>query len=237
MSLKRPQAYYDEFSKTYDDGRDDGYHLLVDELESAIVQRHVRAGGRVLEIGCGTGLILERLVRHGRAIGVDLSRGMLLRAHARGLTVVQASATALPFRDGAFDTACSFKVLAHVERIRDATAEVARVLRSGGHAALEFYNRLSLRYLTFRLRRGAISQHTTEKDVYVRYDRLADMRAYFPPAMRIVDLHGVRVVTPHAALLRAPLLRGLLGALERRCADAPVVRRLGGFLVLVARRE
>jgi len=61
--------------------------------------------------------------------------------------VVQGSVTDIPFPDARFDVVYSFKVLAHVERIREALAEMARVLRPGGYLLAEFYNPLSLRGL------------------------------------------------------------------------------------------
>lgn len=232
---RQTQDYYDEFSQTYERGRDRGYHALVDRLEIEIALKYAR--GRVLEIGCGTGLILRRLHNAAQAVGIDLSRGMIEHAQGRSLSVLRASATALPFRDGSFDMACSFKVLAHVEDVERAVAEAARVVRSGGHVVLEFYNRRSLRYVAFSLRRGAISARTTEKDVFVRYDRLADIRRYLPSSLRMIALRGVRVVTPAASLLRWPLVGPALERIERGLADAPVLRRLGGFLVVVAKRE
>lgn len=241
--MKRPRKstpksirdYYDEFSRTYDQGRDAGYHALVDKLETEIALRYMR--GRVLEVGCGTGLILNRLgAAATQAIGIDLSRGMLAHAHARGLTVLRASATALPFRNGAFQTVCSFKVLSHVPAIETATAEVSRVLVPAGHAVLEFYNRQSLRYLAFRLRRGAISAETSEKDVFVRYDLVEDMRRYLPQTLRVVDWRGVRIVTPAAALLRIPLLGSVLRVAERWATRSPLLARLGGFAIIVAKR-
>lgn len=232
--MKHPAAYYDEFSHTYENGRDGGYHALVDDIEAKLTLRHAR--GRILEIGCGTGLILKRLRKHHPAIGADLSKGMLLRARAKGLAVVRASATALPFRDAAFGTVCSFKVLAHVPAIETATAEAARVLAPSGTALLEFYNRQSLRYWSFRLRDGAISAHTNEKDVFTRYDNLTQMRHYLPPTLDLIDLCGVRVLTPAAPLLRVPAFGRFLAALERAAAQAPFLRRFGGFLILVARR-
>lgn len=232
--LKRPRDYYDEFSRTYDDGRDSGYHAMVDELEGALALRY--AQGRTLEVGCGTGLILQRLAAASNAIGIDFSAGMLSHARARDLRVARASATSLPFRDAAFDLVCSFKVLAHVEPIESAVLEMARVLRPGGYAVLEFYNRWSVRYLAFRSRRGAISADTTEKNVFTRYDRLQDMRRYLPENLQLVSLRGVRVITPHASLLRVPLIGAGLRRLEQFCADAPFLRRWGGFLVLILRK-
>src|SRR5262249_7159136 len=78
------QAYYDEFSEGYEKlrGNNDpgGYHELVDDLEVDFATRYA-AGGDLLEVGCGTGLLLERLSKVTRtAQGIDLSPGMLERA-------------------------------------------------------------------------------------------------------------------------------------------------------------
>src|SRR5579862_7866011 len=140
--LGATRAYYDEFSARYEDRRDGrdpgGYHDLIDELEVGFVERWGR-GRDVLEVGCGTGLLLRRIAGFARsARGVDLSPGMLERARARGLDVVVGSATSLPFPDASFDVACSFKVLAHVRDIRTALAEMSRAVRPGGHVLAEF---------------------------------------------------------------------------------------------------
>src|SRR5690606_14502404 len=101
------RSYYDEFAKRYDDRRGgrvrDGYHDLVDDLEVGFV-RPFAAGRDLLEVGCGTGLLLERFAAMCRtAKGVDLSPGMLERARQRGLDVLEGSATKLPFDDASFD--------------------------------------------------------------------------------------------------------------------------------------
>src|ERR1043166_8566964 len=143
------RAYYDEFSKSYEEhrrpNRADGYHALVDDLEVELCARYA-TGRDILECGCGTGLILERLAEFAKhATGVDLSPGMLSLAQARGLDVKEASVTALPFDDASFDVTCSFKVLAHVPDIGKALAEMARVTRPGGVILAEFYNPWGLR--------------------------------------------------------------------------------------------
>jgi SAM-dependent methyltransferase len=85
------QAYYDEFSKAYEKNRGDndpgGYHELIDDLQVDFASRYA-AGGDLLEVGCGTGLLLRRfakLTKSARAI--DLSPGILEKARARGLDV------------------------------------------------------------------------------------------------------------------------------------------------------
>jgi ubiquinone/menaquinone biosynthesis C-methylase UbiE len=229
--------YYDEFSAWYERERGRGYHDMLDELEADLVARYAR-GGRVLEAGCGTGLVLSRLQDIARpGVGVDLSRGMLAQSRRRGLPVAQADLLHLPFPDATFDLVCSFKVLAHVEAIDRALGELARVTRPGGHLVLEFYNRLSLRYLIKRLKSPTrISERETDAAVYTRYDRLDDVRRYLPAGIEVVAVRGIRVVTPVSHVFRVPPLARAFRALERATCDAPALRRLGGFLVVVARK-
>jgi ubiquinone/menaquinone biosynthesis C-methylase UbiE len=228
------KSYYDEFSGWYDRGRDQGYHALLDVLELGIAGPYV-AGKRVLEAGCGTGLILQELARHAsQAIGADLSAGMVAKARERDLTVVQASVTDLPFPDNSFDVVCSFKVLAHVEAIREALTELARVTRPGGAMVLEFYNPRSLRYLVKRLRPGNISAETTEDAVFTRWDTPTTLRGHLPEGVTLEGLRGVRVFTPFAAAHKVPVLRSVLGAMERWAVDSPL-RGFGGFMVAILR--
>ena len=120
------RTYYDEFSGWYERERQQPYHRMLDDLEVSLVERY-GTGGDVLEVGCGTGLILDRVTSFARsAVGIDLSGGMLAKAHGRGLAVAQASATALPVASESVDVAYSFKVLAHIPDIKTAMAEMAR---------------------------------------------------------------------------------------------------------------
>ena len=234
----RTQDYYDDFAGWYERERGQGYHQLIDDLEVDLVERYGR-GAAVLEAGCGTGLLLDRVRGFAaEAWGFDLSAGMLQRARERGLHVVQAGVTSVPFPDARFDLVYSFKVLAHVEAIGQAVAELARVTRPRGHMLLEFYNPLSLRYLVKRLKPAqAISASTTDTAVYTRYDGLAAARAYLPAGCRVVALRGVRVATPVAAAHRVPFLGAALRRLEWALADAPLLSRLGGFLILVVEKS
>jgi ubiquinone/menaquinone biosynthesis C-methylase UbiE len=234
---KANRAYYDEFALRYEDERHDGYHALVDRLEIDLVRRYAD-GARVLEAGCGTGLILRAVAPAARlAVGIDLSQGMLSVARRRGLAVAHASVIDLPFDDASFDVAYSFKVLAHVERIERALAELARVVRPGGHVIAEFYNPWSLRYLIKRLKPPtAISDASHDEHVYTRYDSLGRVRRLLPSTLRIVDLRGVRVVTPFSQVHRVPLIRRAFERLEWTACDAPLLRRFGGFLAVIAQK-
>ncbi len=230
--LRENRAYYDEFAVRYEAKRHRGYHALIDDLETDLAAP-ICSGRDVLEVGCGTGLILARLAQGARsAAGVDLSAGMLQKARERGLRVVQGSATDLPFAAAVFDVVVSFKVLAHVEDIGRALEEMARVTRPGGRLLLEFYNRRSLRYVAKRLGGpGKISDHTTEAAVYTRYDTVKAIEDRLPRELRLSGVHGVRIFTPAAFVHRVPLVRSVFSGLEWAGRDR-WIGRFGGFLVL-----
>jgi ubiquinone/menaquinone biosynthesis C-methylase UbiE len=233
----KTKDYYDEFSDWYENERGRGYHQLIDDLEVDLVRRYGK-GASVLEAGCGTGLILERVSRFaGEAWGFDLSPGMLAKARERSLQVIQASVTHVPFPDDHFDVVYSFKVLAHVAPIREALAELARVTKPGGYMLLEFYNTESLRWLVKRLKPPTrISARTTDHEVFTRYDSIRTINSYLPADCHLVTLRGVRVVTLAAQLYRFAPIAALLTQIERRLADLPVFRRLGGFLIAVVQK-
>jgi len=232
------QEYYDRFSAGYENERDRGYHKLIDELELELVCKY-GAGKDVFEAGCGTGLLLREAALVARsAVGLDLSRGMLRPARDRGLKVVQGSLTDVPLPSASFDVVYSMKVLAHVPPIEQAVAELARLVRPGGHLLLEFYNPLSLRYLAKRLGGpGKIAgDGTDESHVYTRFDRLDRARSYLPAGVELRAVRGVRVVTPSSHVFAYPPLGRLFAWAEHRACDAPLLRNLGGFLILVAQK-
>jgi ubiquinone/menaquinone biosynthesis C-methylase UbiE len=241
MDERATRAYYDEFAERYEAHRRPndatGYHAMLDDLEVELVERYGR-GKDVLECGCGTGLLLERFARFAKsARGIDLSPGMLERARARGLDVVEGSVTRLPFDDETFDVTCSFKVLAHVPEIGKALAEMARVTRKGGVLLCELYNPLSLRAVAKRVGpAGRISEYTRESAVYTRFDPPWILPRILPPGTRVEALRGVRIVTPSAALWRVPVVKDVLRRLEIALADTRAAW-FSGFLVAVVRKS
>ncbi len=240
MSDARPttQTYYDRFSANYEAHRHEGYHKLIDELEIELVRRY-GSNRDVFEAGCGTGLLLREASRFARsAVGLDLSRGMLGPARDRGLRVVQGSLTAVPLPDASFDLVYSMKVLAHVPPIKEALAELSRLVRPGGHLLLEFYNPYSFRYLAKKLGGpGKIADKTDENDVFTRYDTVASAKSYLPSDVEFVGVRGVRVVTPVSSVFRVPAIGRLFARAERLACDLPGVRSFGGFLVVIARKH
>lgn len=238
MSRLDNQTYYDDFAGWYERERHLPYHRMLDDLEVELVERY-GTGKDVFEVGCGTGLILERAAKFARsAAGIDLSEGMLEKARARGLDVRQASATELPVETASVDVAYSFKVLAHIPDIEGALREMARIVRPGGWVLAEFYNARSIRRLVKALKPPtAVSEQTHDEHVYTRYDDHAAIKSYLPRELEWVDTRGIRVITPIAKVLELPVLGPAIRWAEHRLADAPVARDHGGFLVACCRRR
>jgi SAM-dependent methyltransferase len=232
------QAYYDRFATTYEAERHHGYHRLIDELELDLIRQY-GAGRDVFEAGCGTGLLLRETALLARtAVGLDLSRGMLAVARDRALRVVQGSLTDVPLPSASVDLVYSMKVLAHVPPIERALAELARLVRPGGHLLLEFYNPYSLRYLAKRVGGPArIAAGTTDHDVFTRYDTVDKARSYLPAGVDLVGVRGVRILTPTSRVFALPPVGRLFGWAERATCDLPLLRHLGGFLILIARKR
>lgn len=110
------------------DGRDPG-----DEAFKAI-DRAMTGDSRVLEVGCGTGAMAERInALPGVAlVAVDHSERLVELTAARGVDARQADICYLPFEDDTFDVVHAGWMLYHVRDLDRALAEVRRVLRPGG---------------------------------------------------------------------------------------------------------
>jgi ArsR family transcriptional regulator len=111
------------------------------EIEAALLRLLPPVVERFLDIGTGTGRLLEVVAgRAERALGVDASRDMLALARARlaerGLAgrcaVRQADMYRLPLPDASFDAVALQMVLHYAEDPAAALAEAARVLRPDG---------------------------------------------------------------------------------------------------------
>jgi demethylmenaquinone methyltransferase/2-methoxy-6-polyprenyl-1,4-benzoquinol methylase len=120
----------------------------------------IRRGQRVLEPGCGSGRLTERLARAvgptGAVLAFDLSDLMLRKAAGRRLPpqalVIRASAHQLPAPSGSFDSVICFHAFPHFEDPPRALADIARVLKKGGSLWIEH---LKGRAAINRIHRGA----------------------------------------------------------------------------------
>lgn len=137
--------HFDEIADEYDESLPP--HVVEHYLEKRVAYvSELMPSGRVLDVGCGTGVVAGRLARAGYEVtGVDPSAGMLryLEEHAPGVTAVEGSATALPFEDGGFDLTMCVAVMHHIAEpgpVHDALVEMVRVTRPGGYVLVWDHN-------------------------------------------------------------------------------------------------
>jgi ubiquinone/menaquinone biosynthesis C-methylase UbiE len=128
----RRAASYDELRPADENWR---------EVCEALVREGGLAGRRVLDVGCGTGKFAAALSERAKVWGVDASPEMLEVARSRAPRVrfKQASADALPFKDGWFERATMWLVVHLVDRPR-VFAEVRRVLAGEGRLAIASFD-------------------------------------------------------------------------------------------------
>lgn len=140
----RSKAAFDEQAPIYDEGMQGDharalYPCILEEARRAMEGTPVPS---VLDVGCGTGMLSERLLGafpSCRLAGVDLSPAMVERARTRlagRAEVREADAERLPFHDGAFDLVVCNDSFHHYPDPDRAAFQIWRVLRKGGALVL-----------------------------------------------------------------------------------------------------
>jgi ubiquinone/menaquinone biosynthesis C-methylase UbiE len=133
---------------------------------------------RVLELGFGPGVVIQRLAKlatAGHIAGIDLSGEMVEQARARNATAVQSgrvelrhgSVQSLPFDDNSFDKALAINSMQLWPNAVAALQEVHQVIKAGGSIALGFtpYSGQPKKGLTEALTAAGFKQaHVVESD-------------------------------------------------------------------------
>jgi ubiquinone/menaquinone biosynthesis C-methylase UbiE len=140
MEKARVRGIYDERAAAYDRTVGFGERLLLGDFRARF---GAELAGETLEVAIGSGLNLPYdSAAVTRAVGVDLSRGMLDQAARRAreigrpITLIQMDAERLAFRDASFDTVAISMALCTVPDPERAIQELARVCRPNGKIVL-----------------------------------------------------------------------------------------------------
>jgi SAM-dependent methyltransferase len=162
-------------------------------------------GRRVLEVGCGTGVLAAALAEReaARVWGIDSEQAMLEVARTRvprGVGLKVGHAEALPFSDGWFERAVLRLVIHLVDRTR-ALPELARVLAPDGRAAIATFD--SSHFDGFWLNRLFPSLEAIDRARFPEPDVLArELGAAGFAAVRVVRLSQRRELDRDTALER-----------------------------------
>jgi SAM-dependent methyltransferase len=128
MAKAVEDARYDAYVDWFEDFRPTLSPHEIDALKRLLG----RGSGRLLDLGCGTGVAIPALQSLGwSVVGVDVSEAMLERARARGADIVRFDGRTVPFEDASFDAAVAIWIHTDVDDFPAILREAARVLRPG----------------------------------------------------------------------------------------------------------
>jgi phosphatidylethanolamine/phosphatidyl-N-methylethanolamine N-methyltransferase len=134
MQTQAVAAAYDRWAPVYDLV----FGAVFRRGRSIAIEAANRIGGRVLEVGCGTGISLPYYSKRCRLYGIDISDGILAKARERAEKLDNVEAIAvmdaedLKFDEGAFDVVVAQYVITAVPNPERALDEFARTVRRGG---------------------------------------------------------------------------------------------------------
>ena len=191
----------------------------------------------ILDVGCGTGTMLQYLSRYGDVFGVDSDEQAVSFCHKRGTYQVRQVGplpSALPFEDGTFDLITMLDVLEHIDDDGGALREMHRLLRPGGM--------LMLAVPAYRFLWGPQDEISHHKRRYVAPEIRERMmqagfnirRLSYCNTLLLPIIAAVRVVRPYlprtfqmksdCTMTKLGLLNGLLGRIF--ALEAPLVERM-----------
>jgi ubiquinone/menaquinone biosynthesis C-methylase UbiE len=262
--LSATRQAFDSVAETYDGPR--GNNALIQRMREQtwkLISHYVAPGGRLLDIGCGTGIDAEHFARAGYSVvASDWSPEMVARTAARSqagglgerLQAARVGAHELHCLDGRFDGAYSnFGPLNCVDDLGAVSRECGRLLTPGGHMIFTVIGRVCpwefLYYLTrMRLRRACVrfarqmtAVNLNKHTVWTRYYTPAEFYRSFSPQFELIDYRAFSLFVPPPYLLPIYQRSGALGRglawLDDRVGGWPVLRNAGDHFLIVLRKR
>jgi 2-polyprenyl-3-methyl-5-hydroxy-6-metoxy-1,4-benzoquinol methylase len=161
----------------------------------------------IIDVGCGTGWLCERLSRHGTVVGTDMVETVLHRARHRWPHVrfICGNIFDLDLPAGGFDVVVSLEVLSHVEDQPSFMSRLASLLKPGGRLVLATQNRP-----IYERWRSVAAAHPAQLR---RWVNAKELRALMAPHFRDVGLASLCPVGDGGFLriVNSPKLNGALG--------------------------
>lgn len=202
----------------------------------ALVERTaIQPGDRVLDVGCGTGVVARRaasaVIPDGEVVGLDPNEGMLAVARSassgadKAIEWQRGEAADLPFPDGTFDVVVSQQVLQFVPDPAAAFQEMRRVLDSDGRLGLAVWRPIDFNR-TYATVADALERHVSD-------EAAAMMRSPFPSW----DVSEIRALAREAGFSEVTVVIGIgpmrypsaAELLRREAASSPLAGPLGAL--------
>ena len=145
LSFYYGPAYYGTAGRRFMGGIERAVGLFRN-ARARMVARLAGQPGRILDLGCGRGLMLAALQNMGwQCVGTEVSADLAEAARgARGLEVHSEGIEPLPFPDASFDAVTTWHSLEHMERPVGTLGDIFRILRPGGLLVIEIPNAAGL---------------------------------------------------------------------------------------------
>jgi SAM-dependent methyltransferase len=262
--LADTQVAFDSVAAIYDGPR--GNNALIQRMRDLSwrqIARYVPAPGRLLDIGCGTGIDAQHFAQSGYSVlATDWSPQMVERAAGRalasGLTerlrAARVGAQELDQIDDRFDGAYSnFGPLNCVPDLTLTSRECARLLRPGGHMIFSVIGRIcpwELGYYLTRLRprralvrfaRAMTAVRLNTHTVWSRYYTPREFYRRFAREFELVEFRALSLFLPPPYLVEVyeatPRLSRALGWLDDKFGGWPLLRGAGDHFLIVMRRR
>lgn len=238
-SYKR--AHKDRFANEFTYGRS----KIDAELKALFAS--LPKGASILDVGCGTGEQLLLAQGFGlSAHGLEPARGMreIAQRNVPGAEIKEGVATALPFADNSFDAIIQIEVLRYLDRseIRQALAEMKRVLRPSGKVLVTLVNRWALDgfFLRQRVRQWQKGNEFSTKNPHCEFYTPAEAVREFEAAGLVdVKAEGRMFATLRPLWRAAPGVAVRLAKLIENADDAAHrmkwTHRFAGHLIVTGR--
>lgn len=222
-------SHFDSIASVYDESLP--AHVVEHYLQkrTQFVLAHCPRGDG-LDVGCGTGVLAERLAGSGyRMVGVDPSEGMLeiLETRTQLVRPVHASGTSLPFDGDSFDLVITVAAMHHIadpDEVRQTLAEMVRVVKPSGRVVVWDHNPRNPYWGSLMAR---VPQDDGSERLIPEAEIISGLRAAGGQIVLSEQLGAVPDFTPARAMR-------LAAALERTFEGTPGLRRFAAHNAIVA---
>ncbi len=137
---KKYYIHNSKYSKFLDNAKEEHFSLYTDA-----VMKYCPTKGKFLDVGCGTGVVVNYLSKQSTdAYGIEISESSLKMASKRQGKYKLVRDEFIPFTDKSFDVVGSYDVLEHVENVDTFLNECKRVLKKEGYLIICSPNFLSI---------------------------------------------------------------------------------------------